>query len=121
MSDLKQQLQDLWEEEKLPQDFMSSDGSLRSSSKNSSEALVLKEASSCWADVPAGGERKRSAVRKEALEGTGGPDGAAGLRAPTCRQVDGVVLGGTPALDGCAVDLFEFHPRNKTHGSVRKI
>lgn len=44
---------DLWEEEKLPHDFMSSDGSLKSSSKNSRDALVLKEASSCWADVPA--------------------------------------------------------------------
>lgn len=44
---------DLWEEEKLPHDFMSSDGSLKSSSKNSRDALVLKEASSCWAEVPA--------------------------------------------------------------------
>lgn len=29
----------------------------------------------------------------------------------TCGQVDGVVLSRTPALDGCAVDLFEFHPK----------
>lgn len=46
-------LGDLWEEEKLPHDFMSRDGSLKSSSKNSRDALVLKEASSCWAEVPA--------------------------------------------------------------------
>lgn len=46
----------LWVEEKLPHDFMSRDESPKSSSKNSREALVLKEASSCWADVPA--ERK---------------------------------------------------------------
>lgn len=46
----------LWDEEKLPHDFMSRDGSPKSSSKNSRDALVLKEASSCWADVPAEGE-----------------------------------------------------------------
>lgn len=32
---------------------MSRDGSLKSSSKNSRDALVLNEASSCWAEVPA--------------------------------------------------------------------
>ncbi|TNN68180.1 hypothetical protein EYF80_021663 [Liparis tanakae] len=37
---------------------MSRDGSVKSSSKNSKEALVLKEASSCWADVPAEREHR---------------------------------------------------------------
>lgn len=32
------------------------------------------------------------------------------LHAHTCSQVDGVVLSRTPALDGCALDFFEFHP-----------
>lgn len=44
---------DLWEEEKVAQDFISSEGSDKSNSKISREALVLKVASSCWADVPA--------------------------------------------------------------------
>lgn len=37
----------LWEEVKLAQDFISRHGSVKSSSKNSREAFVLKEASSC--------------------------------------------------------------------------
>lgn len=43
----------LWEEEKVAQDFISSEGSDKSNSNISREALVLKVASSCWADVPA--------------------------------------------------------------------
>lgn len=39
-------------EEKEPHDFMAKVGSARSSSKISRDALVLKVASSCWADVP---------------------------------------------------------------------
>lgn len=47
----------LWVEAKLPHDFISRVGSVRSSLKNSREAFVLKEASSCWAEVPAERER----------------------------------------------------------------
>lgn len=42
----------LWEEEKVAQDFISKDGSERSNSNISREALVLNVASNCWADVP---------------------------------------------------------------------
>lgn len=42
----------LCEEENVAQLFISSEGSAKSSSNISREALVLKVASSCWADVP---------------------------------------------------------------------
>jgi len=35
------------------------------------------------------------------------------LHALTCRKVDGVVLCRAPALNGCAVDLFKFHPEEE--------
>lgn len=44
----------------MPHDFISRDGLARSNSKNSKDALVLKEASSCWADVPEKRQRKKT-------------------------------------------------------------
>lgn len=46
----------------MAQDFISSEGSDKSSSNISREALVLKVASSCWADVPA---EERARQREE--------------------------------------------------------
>ena len=56
-----------WEDEKVPQDFMSRDVSARSNSKISRQALVLKEASSCCAEVPEKNDQKE-VLKKDVIK-----------------------------------------------------
>lgn len=100
---------------------------------------MLKEASSCWADVPV--ERRREVLgrtppsliqllntthKNAKIKHTNVPESystsseSRAGEALTCRKVDGVLLCRTPALDGRAVDLFKFHPaeKNKTRWNI---